>query len=84
FRLLAHAPSLSHERAIVTDARHHEALLGCRTRIAAAHRSAREGASEEVILVDAYGALRHLEEITGRVTIEAIYDRIFSTFCVGK
>jgi len=42
------------------------------------------GASEEIVLVDLYTALNHLGEISGASALEEVYDRIFSTFCIGK
>jgi len=71
-------------RAIITDARHHEALRRCASGLDRARRAVEAGQSEEVVLVDLYAALEHLGEITGMVTRDAIYDRIFSTFCIGK
>ncbi len=71
-------------RTIVTDARHHEALRRCAARLESAGRALASGQSEEIALVDLYAALEDLGEITGAVTREAIYDRIFSTFCIGK
>jgi len=71
-------------RTIVTDARHHEALRRCATRLESAGGALDAGQSEEVALVDLYAALEHLGEILGTVGRDAIYDRIFSTFCIGK
>lgn len=81
---LADAPALSHGEAIVCDVRHQQALSHCHERLKAARAAAATGVSEEIFLVDLYAALRHLEEITGTVTMDAIHERIFSTFCVGK
>ena len=36
------------------------------------------------MLEDLKAAMRHLGEITGEFGTEALYDRIFSTFCIGK
>ena len=35
-------------------------------------------------LLDLYGALRPLDEITGATTTDDILNLIFSTFCIGK
>jgi tRNA modification GTPase len=43
-----------------------------------------EGTPHEMVLLDAYEALSHLNELTGEVVTEDILGRIFSTFCVGK
>ncbi len=37
-----------------------------------------------MILLDLYGALRPLDEITGATTNDDILNLIFSRFCIGK
>jgi tRNA modification GTPase len=39
---------------------------------------------EEIVLEDLRAALAALGEITGEVANDDLYDRIFSTFCIGK
>jgi tRNA modification GTPase len=39
---------------------------------------------EEIVLEDLRAALSALGEITGEVANDDLYDRIFSTFCIGK
>ncbi len=84
FKSLASAPSLSHQDVLISDARHHEALLACSTRLARAREAIESGATEEITLNELHAALRHLGEITGAVSLDDLYDRIFSTFCIGK
>jgi len=81
---LSNAPAPTQRELLVTNARHHEALVACRDRLRSARAALGAGATEEIALVDLYAGLKHLEEITGAVPMDAIYDRIFSTFCVGK
>ena len=38
----------------------------------------------EMLLLDLYGALRPLDEITGATTTDDILNLIFGTFCIGK
>jgi tRNA modification GTPase len=38
----------------------------------------------EMILMDLYGAMRPLDEITGATTTDDILNLIFSSFCIGK
>jgi len=38
----------------------------------------------EMLLLDLYGALRALDEITGATTADDILNLIFSSFCIGK
>ena len=84
FAALAEAPLLAAGEILISDARHHEALSRCRDALARARAALDSGASEEVALVDLYAALKCLGEITGEVRLDEIYDRIFSTFCIGK
>jgi tRNA modification GTPase len=37
-----------------------------------------------MLLLDLYGVLRPLDEITGATTTDDILNLIFSTFCIGK
>jgi tRNA modification GTPase len=69
------------EPPAATRLRHGE-LLGeaiSRLRAALDHDEALELAAEDVRL-----ASRALDRITGRIDPEAVLDRIFSTFCIGK
>jgi len=50
----------------------------------AAAGSARERVPHEMILLDLYGSLRQLDEITGATTADDILNLIFGTFCIGK
>jgi tRNA modification GTPase len=72
------------EDPILTDRRHAAALERTRTALQRAAGGAAHGVSEELLLEDLREALHHLGEITGESGSEALYDRIFSTFCIGK
>jgi tRNA modification GTPase len=72
------------EDPIVTDARHAGCLDGAASALARARESARAGLSEELVLVDLAEARRALGEIKGELTTDELYDRIFSSFCIGK
>ena len=69
---------------LVTNARHYDLLR----RASAALRSSRDlfqqRASEELLLVGLYDALRLVDEITGETTPEDVLSQIFATFCIGK
>lgn len=80
-KLIGSAPV---EEPIVTNARQAQALE--RT-LAALHRTAEAGDagfSEELLLEDLKEAMGHLGTITGEFTPDDLYERIFSTFCIGK
>jgi tRNA modification GTPase len=72
------------EDALVTDARHAEAI---RSGVEAMERAASalsSGLSEELAIEDLREAQASLAEIVGELAHDALYDRIFSTFCIGK
>jgi tRNA modification GTPase len=75
------AKSLGDGSALVTRERHRRALTEAAT--ALAHCAAVTG-TPELLAEDLRLALRALGRITGRVGVEDILDRVFSTFCIGK
>jgi tRNA modification GTPase len=50
----------------------------------AAEASTRAQVPHEMILLDLYGALRQLDQITGATTADDILNLIFGSFCIGK
>lgn len=70
----------SGEEAVITRARHREALEE------AAAALARAAAAAEPVLMaeDLRLAVRALGRITGRVDVEDLLDRVFARFCIGK
>ena len=70
------------EDPVLTNVRHAAAL---EETVAALDR-ARDALpfGEEIVLEDLRAALSALGEITGEVPNDELYDRIFSTFCIGK
>jgi tRNA modification GTPase len=84
-RMEAEAASLMGQGdAVITRERHrkaleraHESLVRARAMLAG--RGPLELAAEEVRL-----AARAIGEITGRVDVEDVLDRLFSSFCIGK
>jgi tRNA modification GTPase len=70
------------ENPALTDARQTAALEGA---VVALERAADAlPLGEEIVLEDLRAALAALGEITGEVANDDLYDRIFSTFCIGK
>jgi len=80
-RLLGSGPI---EDPIITNSRHARALEMCREALGRAAEAGAAGLSEELLLEDLREAMLHLGSITGEFTGEELYDRIFSTFCIGK
>jgi tRNA modification GTPase len=72
------------ENPVLTDARQTAALSEAIDALEGARRAIVSGLSEEAALLDLRQALSRLGEITGEVASDDLYDRIFSTFCIGK
>lgn len=68
------------ESALVTNARHIDALLKAKDAL----ESALLATEPELIATDIRDALKYLGEITGETVDETVLTRIFSRFCVGK
>ncbi len=69
---------------LITNARHFDLLQRAANSLYSSQRAIQQGASEDLILVGLYDALRYLGEITGETTTEDILSEIFATFCIGK
>ena len=71
------------ESSLVTRARHRHAL---EETLAALRRAlGREMAGHEDLLAEELRiATRALGRLTGRVDVEDVLDRVFSSFCIGK
>lgn len=72
------------EGAFVTSIRQERLLREAHAGLGKAEEATRSQVPHEMLLLDLYEALRPLDEITGRTTLDDILDRIFSTFCIGK
>jgi tRNA modification GTPase len=81
---LVRNPQGESESGVLTSIRQFEAIQGCLNSLSAAVTSLAEQVPHEMILLDLYGALRHLDSLTGETTADDILNRIFSTFCIGK
>lgn len=69
---------------LITNSRHYDLLRRSIGALTASGESIKQGASEDLVLVGLYDALRYLGEITGETTSEDVLTQIFSTFCIGK
>jgi tRNA modification GTPase len=73
-----------HEAGFLTNARHQGLVRDSLKSLDAATEAVRNKTPHEMILLDLYGSLRQLDEITGATTADDILNRIFSSFCIGK
>ena len=69
---------------LITNARHQDLLRRSQRALESSTELLRQRASEELVLVGLYEALRLLGEITGETTPDDVLAQIFSTFCIGK
>jgi tRNA modification GTPase len=72
------------ETGMLTSLRQYEAVTATLEGLAAAATAAEQNIPHEMLLLDLYGALRHLDSLTGETTSDDILNLIFSTFCIGK
>ncbi|HEV2279203.1 MAG TPA: tRNA uridine-5-carboxymethylaminomethyl(34) synthesis GTPase MnmE [Acidobacteriaceae bacterium] len=81
---LVRNPSGESESGMLTSLRHFEAVSGALEALAAARDAVAAKTPHEMLLLDLYSALRHLDSLTGETTADDILNRIFSSFCIGK
>lgn len=70
--------------AIVTRERHRKALERAYTGVVGAREMLETGGPLELAAEEVRLACRAVGEITGRVDVEHMLDRLFSSFCIGK
>ncbi|MBC8140335.1 MAG: tRNA uridine-5-carboxymethylaminomethyl(34) synthesis GTPase MnmE [Armatimonadetes bacterium] len=70
--------------ALITSARHTDALRRAANALDAALQTLTDGLPAELIAVDAHAAIACFGEITGQTAREEIIAGIFSRFCIGK
>ncbi|HKS69691.1 MAG TPA: hypothetical protein VJQ45_04695, partial [Ktedonobacterales bacterium] len=81
---LAGGGQTASESALVSSARHADALRHAAESLAAAHAALDAGIPLDLISVDLRAALDALGEITGETATADLLDRIFAAFCIGK
>ena len=72
------------ESALVSNARHKEALDKAYGSVLSVKRICENGGGAEIAAIDLKDAIFHLGLITGKSVSGDILDRIFSQFCIGK
>ncbi len=75
---------LSPETALVTNARHKDALLRAKESLQNCRSSLQSRVPLEFISLDLRSSLNSLGEIVGETATEDILNQIFSQFCIGK
>jgi tRNA modification GTPase len=70
--------------AVITRERHRASLERASAAFHRAHNLAASGQMLELAAEDVRLGVRALGEVTGRVDVDTVLDRIFSDFCIGK
>ncbi len=83
-RYVAGDSSTQLESGFLTSVRHQKLVTEALTALDAATNAVAARVPHEMLLLDLYGALRPLDEITGATTTDDILNLIFGTFCIGK
>ncbi len=72
------------ESGLMTNLRQQQAVTETLRTLQDAEAAVIADVPHEMLLLDLYGALRHLDALTGETTADDILNLIFSTFCIGK
>ena len=80
----ATAQHINSEDVLITKERHKMALENATRYLNDYLEGAKEKRALEFLALDLKSAVNELELILGRVTTEDVYDKIFSSFCIGK
>ncbi|MBQ0076224.1 MAG: tRNA uridine-5-carboxymethylaminomethyl(34) synthesis GTPase MnmE, partial [Bacteroidales bacterium] len=70
--------------AVISSARHYDALCKALKAIQRVQVGMQEGLSGELLSEDLQECLLALGEITGQITSQEVLNNIFSKFCIGK
>lgn len=81
---LALSGGLNQEGEIITQARHHQHLQNALAFLNQAHALLGPDPPWELVALELKEAVQQLGEITGEEVGDAVLDRIFSEFCLGK
>jgi tRNA modification GTPase len=83
-RRVAGDNALQQEPGLLTNVRHQGLVQDSLHALSKAERAVEKNIPHEMLLLDLYGALRPLDEITGATTADDILNLIFGSFCIGK
>jgi tRNA modification GTPase len=84
FKQIGGEVSAAPEAGFLTNMRQASLVNQALSSLDAAATSAHASVPHEMILLDLYGSLRQLDEITGATTANDILNLIFGSFCIGK
>jgi tRNA modification GTPase len=84
FDRIAGGQTAHRDWAVAINARHKACLESTLTWVQAAREALAGGLSAEFVAEELRAALDSIGDIVGRVDVEDILGRIFSTFCIGK
>lgn len=74
----------SADETIVTNARHHDALLKTREALVKAKEGLEMNITGDFVAMDIRQAMYHLGSITGDISTDDLLGNIFANFCIGK
>lgn len=83
FKALPEATGLG-EGTFVTNLRHQGLLCDALERLKKTEGAISDDVPQEMLLLDLYGALSSIDQITGATSVDDILENIFSAFCIGK
>ena len=72
------------DNAVIVSARHADALLQAKSCLNESLEKLRAGIAAELVASDLHAAVDAIGTITGKIDNEAILDRLFNQFCIGK
>lgn len=81
---LLRGTSAEEPAGMLTNLRQHQAVAATLGALDSAREAVGRRIPHEMLLLDLYAALRHLDSLTGETTSDDILSLIFSTFCIGK
>ncbi|HET9085971.1 MAG TPA: tRNA uridine-5-carboxymethylaminomethyl(34) synthesis GTPase MnmE [Acidobacteriaceae bacterium] len=81
---LIRADARETEHGLMTNLRQQQAVASALGALQDAESALATDIPHEMLLLDLYSALRHLDALTGATTAEDVLNLIFSTFCIGK
>ena len=83
-RVFSDQIQLADVEPVLTRERHRERLLQAQTALELAQTECRPDGDPVLVSHHVREATSHLDELIGAVDVEAVLDRVFASFCIGK